>query len=231
MFCFFIPVVEEILPEANTHGSERWTLESPPRQSYDGQHSAECHTPRASSKSRRAAIDLHFWSLCNVLRPTAFFILLFFPPKAPNDSLDFQLKSVYDHNKDFFPTKTQVFYQKETQDHRCWEYCIYCISCLCIDWSILGKKLNLKSDFSSFCTVKRTTTVARAQLRRNRQTSECGSTTRGAPFTASSEAERTVTWLQVTANHSFTQQNPTSENTIIKCIKMVQIIWKKSESF
>ncbi|XP_008316402.1 cilia- and flagella-associated protein 276 [Cynoglossus semilaevis] len=37
--------------------------------------------------------------------------------QAPNDSLDFQLKSVYDHNKDFFPTKTQVFYQKETQDH------------------------------------------------------------------------------------------------------------------
>lgn len=57
----------------------------------------------------------------------------------------------------------------------------------------MKKKLNLKSDFSSFCTVKRTTTVARAQLRRNRQTSECGSTTRGAPFTASSEAERTVT--------------------------------------
>ncbi|XP_070767278.1 cilia- and flagella-associated protein 276 [Enoplosus armatus] len=34
--------------------------------------------------------------------------------QAPNDSLDFQLKSVYDHHKDFFWRKTQILYQKET---------------------------------------------------------------------------------------------------------------------
>ncbi|XP_011620235.1 cilia- and flagella-associated protein 276 isoform X2 [Takifugu rubripes] len=30
------------------------------------------------------------------------------------DSLDFQLQSVYDHSKDFFWTKNQMLYQKET---------------------------------------------------------------------------------------------------------------------
>ncbi|XP_044068263.1 protein C1orf194 homolog isoform X1 [Siniperca chuatsi] len=39
---------------------------------------------------------------------------LFSQPQAPNDSLDFQLKSVYDHHKDFFWRKNQILYQKET---------------------------------------------------------------------------------------------------------------------
>ncbi|XP_030278078.1 cilia- and flagella-associated protein 276 isoform X2 [Sparus aurata] len=34
--------------------------------------------------------------------------------QAPKDSLDFQLKSVYDHHKDIFWTKNQISYQKET---------------------------------------------------------------------------------------------------------------------
>uniref|UniRef100_UPI0037E7C557 cilia- and flagella-associated protein 276 n=1 Tax=Semicossyphus pulcher TaxID=241346 RepID=UPI0037E7C557 len=34
--------------------------------------------------------------------------------QGPNDSLDFQLKAVYDHHKDFFWTKNQILYQKET---------------------------------------------------------------------------------------------------------------------
>ncbi|TMS01236.1 Uncharacterized protein E3U43_015783 [Larimichthys crocea] len=34
--------------------------------------------------------------------------------QAPSDSLDFQLKSVYDHHKDFFWRKNQILYQKET---------------------------------------------------------------------------------------------------------------------
>ncbi|KAL7398736.1 hypothetical protein ABVT39_014389 [Epinephelus coioides] len=40
--------------------------------------------------------------------------------QAPNDSLDFHLKSVYDHHKDFFLGKNQILYQKETvtEDHR-----------------------------------------------------------------------------------------------------------------
>nr|XP_020471577.1 uncharacterized protein C1orf194 homolog isoform X2 [Monopterus albus] len=40
--------------------------------------------------------------------------------QAPSDSLDFQLKSVYDHHKDFFWSKNQILYQKETvcEDHR-----------------------------------------------------------------------------------------------------------------
>ncbi|XP_040009906.1 protein C1orf194 homolog [Xiphias gladius] len=40
--------------------------------------------------------------------------------QAPNDSLDFQLKSVYDHNKDFFRSKNQILFQKETisEDNR-----------------------------------------------------------------------------------------------------------------
>ncbi|XP_054464847.1 cilia- and flagella-associated protein 276 [Anoplopoma fimbria] len=40
--------------------------------------------------------------------------------QAPMDSLDFQLKSVYDHHRDFFWLKNQIVYQKETvsEDHR-----------------------------------------------------------------------------------------------------------------
>lgn len=34
--------------------------------------------------------------------------------KNLGDSLDFQLQSVYDHSKDFFWTKNQMLYQKET---------------------------------------------------------------------------------------------------------------------
>lgn len=39
---------------------------------------------------------------------------LFSWPQVSNDSLDFQLKSVYDHHKDFFWSKNQILYQKET---------------------------------------------------------------------------------------------------------------------
>ncbi|XP_041802620.1 protein C1orf194 homolog [Chelmon rostratus] len=35
-------------------------------------------------------------------------------PQAPTDSLDFHLKSVYDHHKDFLRRKNQILYQKET---------------------------------------------------------------------------------------------------------------------
>uniref|UniRef100_A0A8C2Z8M3 Uncharacterized protein n=1 Tax=Cyclopterus lumpus TaxID=8103 RepID=A0A8C2Z8M3_CYCLU len=40
--------------------------------------------------------------------------------QAPKDSLDFQLKSVYDHHKDFFWFRNQMLYQKETvsEGHR-----------------------------------------------------------------------------------------------------------------
>ncbi|XP_034445620.1 protein C1orf194 homolog [Hippoglossus hippoglossus] len=40
--------------------------------------------------------------------------------QAPNDSLDFHLNSVYDHNKDLFYKKNQTLYQKESvsEDHR-----------------------------------------------------------------------------------------------------------------
>ncbi|XP_026224413.1 protein C1orf194 homolog [Anabas testudineus] len=34
--------------------------------------------------------------------------------QVSHDSLDFQLKSVYDHHKDFFSSKNQILYQKET---------------------------------------------------------------------------------------------------------------------
>lgn len=46
--------------------------------------------------------------------------LFFFQHQAPNDSLDFHLKSVYDHHKDYFLGKNQILYQKETvtADHR-----------------------------------------------------------------------------------------------------------------
>ncbi|XP_045912333.1 protein C1orf194 homolog [Micropterus dolomieu] len=40
--------------------------------------------------------------------------VLHYEPQGQNDSLDFQLKSVYDHHKDFFWSKNQVLYQKET---------------------------------------------------------------------------------------------------------------------
>ncbi|AWP09600.1 DUF3695 domain containing protein isoform 3 [Scophthalmus maximus] len=40
--------------------------------------------------------------------------------EAPSDSLDFHLKSVYDHSKDFFLTKNQMLFQAKTlsEDHR-----------------------------------------------------------------------------------------------------------------
>lgn len=38
----------------------------------------------------------------------------FSPIQAPNDSLDFQLKAVYDHHKDIFKTKNQFLFQAET---------------------------------------------------------------------------------------------------------------------
>ncbi|XP_042347153.1 protein C1orf194 homolog [Plectropomus leopardus] len=40
--------------------------------------------------------------------------------QALNDSLDFHLKSVYDHHKDFFWTKNQILHQRETvsEEHR-----------------------------------------------------------------------------------------------------------------
>ncbi|XP_032377724.1 cilia- and flagella-associated protein 276 [Etheostoma spectabile] len=46
--------------------------------------------------------------------------VLHYEHQGPNDSLDFQLKSVYDHHKDFFWRKNQILYQKETvsEDHR-----------------------------------------------------------------------------------------------------------------
>ncbi|XP_040913571.1 protein C1orf194 homolog [Toxotes jaculatrix] len=46
--------------------------------------------------------------------------VLHYEHQAPKDSLDFQLKSVYDHNKDFFRSKNQILYQKETvsDNHR-----------------------------------------------------------------------------------------------------------------
>ncbi|XP_041656099.1 protein C1orf194 homolog [Cheilinus undulatus] len=34
--------------------------------------------------------------------------------QGPKDSLDFQLKSLYDHHKDLFGRKNQIFYQRET---------------------------------------------------------------------------------------------------------------------
>ncbi|KAM6930035.1 cilia- and flagella-associated protein 276 [Lycodopsis pacificus] len=43
-----------------------------------------------------------------------------YEPQAPQDSLDLQLKSVYDHQKDFLWLRNQVLYQQETvsEDHR-----------------------------------------------------------------------------------------------------------------
>ncbi|KAK5863490.1 hypothetical protein PBY51_000518 [Eleginops maclovinus] len=40
--------------------------------------------------------------------------IMHYEHKAPKDSLDFQLRSVYDHHKDFFWGKNQMLYQKET---------------------------------------------------------------------------------------------------------------------
>uniref|UniRef100_A0A3B4A9W9 Uncharacterized protein n=1 Tax=Periophthalmus magnuspinnatus TaxID=409849 RepID=A0A3B4A9W9_9GOBI len=45
---------------------------------------------------------------------------MFHDQQAPRDSLDFQLKTVYDHHRDFFWSKNQILYQKDTvcEDHR-----------------------------------------------------------------------------------------------------------------
>ncbi|XP_010891660.2 protein C1orf194 homolog isoform X1 [Esox lucius] len=46
-------------------------------------------------------------------------ILYALPTKAPNDSLDFHLKSTYDHHKEFLRSKNETLYQMETvtDDH------------------------------------------------------------------------------------------------------------------
>ncbi|KAL3064175.1 hypothetical protein OYC64_000455 [Pagothenia borchgrevinki] len=40
--------------------------------------------------------------------------VMHYEPKTPKDSLDFHLRSVYDHHKDFFWGKNRMLYQKET---------------------------------------------------------------------------------------------------------------------
>ncbi|KAM6924881.1 cilia- and flagella-associated protein 276 [Xenentodon cancila] len=43
--------------------------------------------------------------------------------QAPSDSLDFHLESIYDHHKDLFWSKNQIFYQKETvSDQHRWMF-------------------------------------------------------------------------------------------------------------
>uniref|UniRef100_A0A8C6TAG6 Si:ch211-163l21.7 n=1 Tax=Neogobius melanostomus TaxID=47308 RepID=A0A8C6TAG6_9GOBI len=38
----------------------------------------------------------------------------YYDQQAPRDSLDFQLRTVYDHHRDFFWSKNQILYQKDT---------------------------------------------------------------------------------------------------------------------
>lgn len=46
-------------------------------------------------------------------------LLYSLPTKAPKDSLDFHLKSTYDHHQEFLSSKNQTLYQRETftDDH------------------------------------------------------------------------------------------------------------------
>ncbi|KAK7878535.1 hypothetical protein WMY93_030371 [Mugilogobius chulae] len=45
---------------------------------------------------------------------------MYYDQQAPRDSLDFQLKTVYDHHKNFFWTKNQMICQRDTvcEEHR-----------------------------------------------------------------------------------------------------------------
>ncbi|XP_071776033.2 protein CFAP276 [Centroberyx gerrardi] len=40
--------------------------------------------------------------------------VMHYDQEAPNDSLDFHLKSIYDHHKEFLRSKNQTLYQRET---------------------------------------------------------------------------------------------------------------------
>uniref|UniRef100_W5MVW2 Si:ch211-163l21.7 n=1 Tax=Lepisosteus oculatus TaxID=7918 RepID=W5MVW2_LEPOC len=45
--------------------------------------------------------------------------VLYFDPEVPQDRLDFQLKSLYDHHEEFLKDKNETLYQRETftEDH------------------------------------------------------------------------------------------------------------------
>lgn len=75
-------------------------------------------TPYEVQVSTREGGNLTFiYEIKQIFEGECTFCILNTPlfwPQAPNDSLDFQLRSVYDHNKDFFWSKNQMLYQRKT---------------------------------------------------------------------------------------------------------------------
>lgn len=54
-------------------------------------------------------------------------LLYSLPTKAPKDSLDFHLKSTYDHHQEFLSSKNQTLYQRETfTDDHGWVWMLNC---------------------------------------------------------------------------------------------------------
>ncbi|XP_015197632.2 cilia- and flagella-associated protein 276 isoform X2 [Lepisosteus oculatus] len=53
--------------------------------------------------------------------------VLYFDPEVPQDRLDFQLKSLYDHHEEFLKDKNETLYQRETftEDHGEPSQCIH----------------------------------------------------------------------------------------------------------
>ncbi|CAF87757.1 unnamed protein product, partial [Tetraodon nigroviridis] len=74
------------------------------------------HSCATVASSQRGAAQGHGVScppsgLRSALQLTLCLFLVF---KNSGDSLDFQLQAIYDHSKDFFWTKSQMLYQRES---------------------------------------------------------------------------------------------------------------------
>lgn len=191
-----LPQSEETnVRETNAHRPNRGALESPPRHIHVGQHPAECDARSAWGKLQGAGGTCSsLVSQNNASRQTHLqYHETLSWPQAPSDSLDFHLKSVYDHSKDFFLTKNQMLFQAKTlsEDHR-WVLDL----AVQLHGGISGVCSNVLSyHFSSKFAGNGKTWIRTCRKRNKRKTPECGSTQWGAPFTALSEA-----WLKFSKN-------------------------------
>ncbi|KAJ0064158.1 hypothetical protein NL108_001464 [Boleophthalmus pectinirostris] len=73
------------------------------------------HKPTYLAQTEEPWSRLHNSATCSSFRRST----LFYYQQAPQDSLDFHLKTIYDHHRDFFWSKNHIFYQKDTVCDNC----------------------------------------------------------------------------------------------------------------
>ncbi|CAL8368430.1 unnamed protein product [Lota lota] len=82
-----------------TKSSQKETFDKPTHLAQNEEPWSRLYVTATSSSNRRSVMH--------------------YDQKVPNDSLDFHLKSLYDHHEDFLRTRNQILYQRETvsEDH------------------------------------------------------------------------------------------------------------------